>query len=66
MPSIIYEYQKKYILNYFSKNKEKIIARTTIKVYCDICSCDLQSRGVIAHKKTKKHLKNIEKLEATQ
>jgi len=66
MPSLIYEYQKKYILNYLSKNKEKIIARTTIKKYCDICDCDIQSRGLNSHKKTKKHIKNIEKLESIQ
>jgi hypothetical protein len=64
------EYQKKYNKergdkikdynkDYYTKQREKILAKTKTKVMCD-CGCEVQLFNMNCHKKTKKHLHLVE------
>jgi len=46
----IKEYNKKY----YQKNKEK-------KILCQVCNCYIRYDGLNRHKKSKKHLRNLDK-----
>lgn len=63
MVSVVYEYQKKYIKAYYEKNKELINEKRSKQIECDTCNCLIRIIGIATHKKTKKHLKNLEKLD---
>ena len=64
------EYQKKYNKergdkikdynkDYYTKQREKILAKAKTKVMCD-CGCEVQLFNMNCHKKTKKHLRLVE------
>lgn len=53
------EYHKQYNTEYYTNNKDKILERMNQKVKCE-CGCILSRVNLLAHKKTKKHLKRME------
>ena len=66
----IYEYHKEYRENnkekiseknkqYYENNKEKLSEKNKEKVECEICKVFISRSSLSAHKKTKKHLQNI-------
>jgi len=55
------EYSKEYNKNYRTDNKERISGYLRKKIKCE-CGCEVSSRNISAHKKTKKHLNLIQQL----
>ena len=43
---------------YYQKNKEKIKKK---KILCQVCNCYIRYDGLNRHKKSKKHLRNLDK-----
>jgi hypothetical protein len=57
-PEKIQEINKKY----YDKNREKITEYMRRKVTCE-CGCDVCFGALCSHRKSKKHVKNLENLE---
>ena len=45
-----YQSRKESIYRYYNANKDKIRARETQKVRCEICNCEMQKKHLIIHK----------------
>jgi malate synthase len=58
MPSVVYEYQKKYTLAWLERNKDKIKEHNTEKIKCYDCNKNICRYSMLAHKKSKKHIFN--------
>ena len=53
------KYYKQYYINNKQKYKDYNERIKQIKEHCPLCNCDVVKKHILAHKKTKKHLKNI-------
>ena len=53
-------YVKKYNEEYYQQNKEKNLQHMAEKVECEICGCTIARSSISEHKRTKKHIKNLE------
>lgn len=56
------EQQKAYRKEYYTKNKETVLGSMKQRVQCDICGCTVCKTNLIAHKKTNKCRKVLDKL----
>lgn len=54
--------ETKYHLEYYQKNKEKILEFRKIKVMCE-CGIESNKRHISRHKKTKLHIERMKELE---
>ena len=57
MVSPVYEYQKKYIMAWRERNKEKIDLKNKERIKCEICNKEIAQYSLSVHNKSKKHLK---------
>lgn len=57
MPSVIYEYNKKYIKAYQEANKDKIKLKNTERIKCDLCNTYIARYSLSRHRKSEKHKK---------
>jgi hypothetical protein len=68
------EYQKQYNLQHrdeylkyqkqrYLKNRENILEKAKVKVRCDICKCEVNKSFMNSHVKTKKHHKNLARIQ---
>ena len=55
------EHKKEYDKNYYENNKDKIKEYKKEKVLCEVCNCSVRRGDLSTHKKTKKHIKNLNK-----
>ena len=51
---------KEYSRQYRIANKDNIEQNCSIKVHCDACNCETRKSDIAKHKKTQKHLNNLE------
>ena len=55
------EYRKEYDKKYRENNIDKIKQYREDKILCEVCNCYIRRHGLSEHKKTKKHIKNLNK-----
>ena len=54
------EKSKETMKQYYKNNREKIKQNVSNKVHCDACNCEHNKGNILAHNKSKKHIKNLE------
>ena len=54
-----YEKNKDSIKQYYEENKDKINENRNIKIECNVCDCIVSKRNISAHRKSKKHINNL-------
>jgi len=52
------EYNKNYYKEYSTRNKERLKARTKIKIFCNTCNCLISKHHKQKHYKSTKHRNN--------
>lgn len=56
------EYKKEKAKVYYQNNKNKISEYGKDKILCDICNCNVRRNGLARHKKSQKHINNLNKI----
>lgn len=51
-----------YNQKYYCKKKEDILEKLRQKIQCPVCNCMINKSGQWKHQYTKKHIKNLERL----
>ena len=54
-----YEKVKQNVRNYYWRNKAKINEKQKEKLFCETCQCYFSRTGLSQHKRTKKHIENL-------
>lgn len=55
---------KTYRKEYYKAHREHILKSVSQIIKCDVCNCNIQKQWKSKHKKTKKHIKNLNKKNA--
>lgn len=53
---------KQYNKNYYETHKEQLLKTASQCIKCEACNCNIQKQWMSKHKKTIKHLKNVEEM----